>query len=92
MERGTGEPAGLFCISINETFTWCIHMQKYTQLGIAGWCHQGNGRELGQTLGDGEGQGGLVYCSPWGPKESDTTEQLNNNTHLRFEHFTLTLY
>ena len=26
-----------------------------------------------QTLGDGEGQGSLVYCSPWGHKESDTT-------------------
>ena len=24
-----------------------------------------------QTLGDGEGQGGLMCCSPWGPKESD---------------------
>ena len=30
-----------------------------------------------QTLGDGEGQGGLACCSPWGRKESDTTEQLN---------------
>ena len=30
-------------------------------------------------LGDGEGQGGLVCCSPWGRKESDTTGQLNNN-------------
>ena len=24
-----------------------------------------------------DGQGGLLYCSPWGCKESDTTEQLN---------------
>ena len=30
--------------------------------------------KLGQTSGDGEGQGGLVWCSPWGHKESDTTE------------------
>ena len=30
---------------------------------------------LGKTLGDGEGQGGLVCCSPWGCRESDTTEQ-----------------
>ena len=29
--------------------------------------------ELGQTSGDGEGQGGLACCSPWGPKEVDTT-------------------
>ena len=30
-------------------------------------------------LGDSEGQGSLVCCSPWGRKESDTTERLNNN-------------
>ena len=27
---------------------------------------------LGQTPGDGEGQGRLACCSPWGGKESDT--------------------
>ena len=32
-----------------------------------------------QTLGDGEGQGGLACCSPWGHNESDTTEWLENN-------------
>ena len=37
-----------------------------------------NGHELGQTLGDGEGQGGMACCSPWGCKESDMTGQLNN--------------
>ena len=31
------------------------------------------------TLGDSEGQGSLACCSPWGRKELDTTEQLNNN-------------
>ena len=44
---------------------------------MAGWNHQCNGHELGQTSGDGEEQGGLVCCSLWGPKESDTTEQLH---------------
>jgi len=29
--------------------------------------------ELGQTPGDGEGQGGLAFCSTWGHKELDTT-------------------
>ena len=43
------------------------------------WHHQLNGHEFEQTLGDGEGQESLVYCSPWGHKESDVTEQLNNN-------------
>ena len=32
-----------------------------------------NGPEFEKTSGDGEGQGSLVSCSPWGPKESDTT-------------------
>ena len=39
---------------------------------MAGWHHM-NGHELGQTSGDGERQGGLVCCSPWGFKESDWT-------------------
>ena len=29
-------------------------------------------------LGDGEGQGSLAGCSPWGRKQSNTTEELNN--------------
>ena len=41
--------------------------------------HQCNGHELGQTLGDGAGQGGPACCSPWGRKESDMTEQLKKN-------------
>ena len=50
---------------------------------MVGWHHQFNGRELGQTPGDGEGQGNLAYCSPCGHKESGTTERLNNNQWLR---------
>ena len=41
--------------------------------------HQLNGYEFEQTLGDSKGQGSLVYCSPWGCKEADTTEQLKDN-------------
>ena len=33
---------------------------------MAGWHHQCNGHELGQTSADGEGQGGLACCRPWG--------------------------
>ena len=36
-----------------------------------------NELEFELTLGDNEGQGSFVYCSPWGCKESDTTEPLN---------------
>ena len=35
--------------------------------------------ESQQTPGDGEEQGSLACCSSWGHKESDMTEQLNNN-------------
>ena len=42
-----------------------------------------NGHEFEQILGDGEGQGGLVCSSSWDCKESDTTEQLNNDTVLK---------
>ena len=36
--------------------------------------------ELGQTLGDGDGQRGLACCSPWGHEESNVTGQLNKNS------------
>ena len=41
---------------------------------MVGCHHQLNGHDFEQTLGVGDGQEGLVYCSPWGRKESDTTE------------------
>ena len=44
------------------------------------WHHRFNAHEFEQTLGDSEGQGSLACCSPWGRKESGTTEQLNNNS------------
>ena len=50
-----------------------------TEDEIVGRHHRLNGHEFEQALGDGEGQGGLACCSPWGHKESDTTEQLNNH-------------
>ena len=50
---------------------------------MVGGHHRLNGREFEQTLEDGEGQGSLACCSPWGHKESDTTEQLNDNNKVR---------
>ena len=41
---------------------------------IVGWYHQLNGPEFGLTSVVCDGQGGLACCSPWGCKESDTTE------------------
>ena len=48
---------------------------------MVGWHHQLNGHESEQTLGNSEGWGSLLYCSPWGHKESGTTWQLNNNKY-----------
>ena len=44
---------------------------------IVGWHHLLSGHEFEWTLGIGDGQGGWECCSPWGHKESDTTELLN---------------
>ena len=51
---------------------------------MIGWHYQLNGHEFEQTPEDGEGQGSLACCSLWGCKESDMSEQLNNNkyTHV----------
>ena len=44
---------------------------------MVGWHHQLDRREFEQAPGVGDGQGGLVCCSRWGRRESDTTERLN---------------
>ena len=44
---------------------------------MGGWHHQLNGNEFEKALWVGDGQGSLVFCSPWGGKESDRPEQLN---------------
>ena len=48
-----------------------------TEDEMVGWHHRLDGHAFEQVLGVGDGQGSLVCCSPWGPKELDTTEQLN---------------
>ena len=52
-----------------------------TEDEMVGWHHRLNGHEFEQAVGDGEGQGSLACCRPWGRKESDTTECLNNNNN-----------
>ena len=49
------------------------------QVEMVGWHHRFNAHERGPTLEDGEGHGGLACCSPWGHKELDMTQELNNN-------------
>ena len=50
---------------------------------MIGWHQQLNGYEFEQAPGDGEGQGSLASCSPWGHKESDMTKRLNNNRIMK---------
>ena len=49
-----------------------------TEDEMVGWHHWLDGHEFKQTPRDGDGQGSLVCCSPWGHKESDMTKWLNN--------------
>ena len=45
-----------------------------TEDEMVGWHQQLDGHEFEQTLGISNGQGSLASCSPWGHKESDTTD------------------
>ena len=56
---------------------WRQEEKGMTAGKTAGWHHQLDGHEFEQALGVGDGQGRLVYCSPWGRKELDMTEQMN---------------
>ena len=56
---------------------WGQEEKGMTEDEMVGWHHQLNGHEFEQVLGVGDGQRGLACCSPWGHKESDTTERLN---------------
>ena len=52
--------------------------KRETEDEMVGWHHRLNRHELKQTLGDGEGQGSLSCCNPWGHRDSDTTSWLSN--------------
>ena len=53
---------------------WRQKEKGTTEDEMVGWHHRLNGHEFEQVLGVGDGQWGLACCSPWGCKESDTTE------------------
>ena len=48
---------------------------------MVGWHQQHNGHKFEQAPEDDEGQGSLACCSPWGHKELDMNERLNNNKY-----------
>ena len=58
---------------------WGQEENGVTEDEIVRWHHSLSGHEFEQTPGDCEGQGSLACCSPWGLKESDMTERLNNH-------------
>ena len=60
---------------------WRGEERGTTEDKMVGWHHWLNIYEFEQAPGDGEGQGSLWCCSPWGCKESDVTEWLNINNN-----------
>ena len=56
---------------------WRQEEKGMTEDEMVGWHHWCDGHEFEQALEGGDGQGSLACCSPWGCKESDTTERLN---------------
>ena len=55
---------------------WGHEQKGLTEDEMVGQHHQVSGLEFEQILGDSEGQGSLVCCSPWVHKGLDTTEWL----------------
>ena len=70
---------------ITPTGTNIIAMKRYeifqegpsTEDEMVGWHHRLHGHKFEQGPGVGDGQGSLACCTPWGHRESDTTERLN---------------
>ena len=58
---------------------WRQEEKGMTEDEMVGWHHWLNGHEFEQALGDGEGQGSLECCGPWGINMSDMTEWLSNS-------------
>ena len=57
---------------------WEWEAKGTTEGEMVGWHHWLDGHAFEQALGVGEGQGGLACCGPWGPKESERTQEQNN--------------
>ena len=56
---------------------WRQEEKGMTEDKMVGWHHRLDGHEFEHAPGVGDGQGDLACCSPWGCKESDTTEWLS---------------
>ena len=60
---------------------WRQAEKGMTEDEMVGWHHWFNGQEFEQALGDGEGEGSLACCNPWGCKELDMPKRLSNNNN-----------
>ena len=66
---------------------WRLQEKQAAEDEIVGWHHLHSGHESEQNPIASEGQRSLACCSPWGRKESDTTEWLNNKRRCQFVHW-----
>ena len=64
---------------------WRQEEKGMTEDEMVGWHHCLRGHEFEQALGVGEGHGSLVCCSPWGRKESDTTDRQQQSHSWEFQ-------
>ena len=81
LEKTLESPLEITPVNLKGNQPWIIRLNAggkgMTEDKMVGWHHWLNGQEFEQPLGDGEGQGSRVYCSPWGRKELEVTERLN---------------
>ena len=68
---------GLDLLALNKSFNMRQEEKGTTEDEMGGWHHRLNGHEFEKAPEVGDGQGGLVCCSPWGRRELDTTEWLD---------------
>ena len=72
-----GNQSWIFIGRTDAEKDWRQEEKRTTENEMVGWHHQLNGHEFESTPGVGDGQGGLVCCSPWGHKESGRATELN---------------
>ena len=68
------------CLVGKDSFAkkdWRQEERGTTEDEMVGWHGRLDGHEFEKAPGVGDGQGSLAFCSPWGLKETDTTEWLN---------------
>ena len=65
---------------------WGQEKKRAAEDEMVGWHHRLKGLKSEQMLGDSEGQKSLACCSPWGGKEWDSTQRLNNSSNEWAKH------